>query len=445
MSNSVHSRAHHQGYILLLTLVFFAILFTAATAYLNFVTSSTRSALLDIENAQALTLAEAGMDEAVYELNQNPGYTGESDTALGSGVFTVSVASVDSKTKRVTATGYVPNSQSPLATKTIRATVGITDSVVSFHYGVQSGQGGFILNNSSKITGNVFSGGSIIGNNNNYILGDIVSSGPTGEVYGVHATGTVYAHTIGKANVSTVVDKDAYYTTKINTTVTGVSHPNSPDQPTAPLPIPDDQITAWESQAEAGGTISSCDGSGDYNITSNTTLGPKKIACNLVVKGSGVTLSVTGPIWVVGDITTQTGPTIRIDPSLGSANVGIIADDPAAPLDRGLIDIGQSTVFQGSGAPGSFVFLISQNKSAEQGGSKVAVSMGQGASALVAYANHGLINLNQSVSVKEVTGYKIALFQSANVVYDTGLPSTVFQSGPGGSWVVVPKTYSIVP
>jgi hypothetical protein len=169
-----------------------------------------------------------------------------------------------------------------------------------------------------------------------------------------------------------------------------------------------------------------------------------KIACNLVVKSSSGILKVTGPIWVAGNLTTQTGPTIKIDPALGSQNVPIIADNPSNRSGSGMISVGQSTVFQGSGAPNSFVFLISQNNSAETGGSTVAVSMSQGASALVAYAAHGLLTLSQSVSVKQATGYKISLSQSANVTYDTGLPTTVFASGPGGSWAMATGTYAIL-
>ena len=122
--------------------------------------------------------------------------------------------------------------------------------------------------------------------------------------------------------------------------------------------------------------------------------------------------------------------------ALGSTNVAVIADNPADRSSSGIINIGQSTVFQGSGAVGSFVFMISQNNSAENGGSTEAISMNQGASALVAYAGHGQVSLSQSVSVKEVTAYKINLSQSANVTYDTGLPSLLFQSGPAGGYDV---------
>lgn len=432
-----------RGSILLLSLIFLGIFVTVSAGLLEYITSSLRAERTAVASAQALAIAEGALDKVASQINQDPSYTGETDTALGGGTFTTTVVPIDPSTKRITATASVPNTSNPLATKTIKATIAISNDVISFHYGIQAGMGGFSLNNSSSITGNVFSGGSVIGSGGNYVYGDIVSSGPSGLVYGVHATSSIYAHTIGNAGTGTIVDKDAYYVSKTNTTVGGVLHPNSPDQPTVSLPISDAQIAEWESQAAAGGTISSCDGNGNYTVSSSLSLGPIKIACNLIVKSSSGVLKVTGPIWVSGNITTQTGPTIKIDPALGSQNVAIIADNPADPTGSGIITVGQSTIFQGSGAPNSFVFLISQNESAEQGGSTVAVSMSQGASALVAYAAHGLLTLSQSVSVKEATGYKIALTQSANVTYDTGLPSTVFQSGPGGSWSIATGTYAI--
>ncbi|MBI3572231.1 hypothetical protein HY091_01710 [Candidatus Kaiserbacteria bacterium] len=431
-----------RGQILILALVFLAIFLSVAISLVGYLTDYARSERVSIASAQALALAEAGLDEAAYQLNQNVSYAGESGTALGAGTFSVTVASVDSSTKRVTATGFVPSSQHPTAIKTITAEVGLNASSISFHYGIQAGNGGFSLSNSSQIIGNVFSGGPVVGSGN-VIYGDVVSSGTNGLVYGVHATSSVYAHTIGSASAATTVDGNAYYVNKTNATVAGTLYTNSPDQGTAALPISDAQISQWESYAEAGGTISSCDFSGNYTISSSMSLGPKKIACNLVIKSSSGVLTVTGPLWVTGNITTQTGPTIKMDSALGSTNVAIIADKPTNTTGSGVITVGQSTVFQGSGAQGSFVFLISQNNSAEAGGAVVALSLNQGASALVAYASHGLASLSQSVNVKEVTAYKIALTQSASVTYDTGLPNTIFQSGPGGSWDFVPGTYAI--
>lgn len=163
MHRSFHTTASNRGYVLVLALVFLGIFFTTATAYLSSMTTSARSARYDVASAQALSLAEAGMDEAVYQLNQNSGYTGENDTALGAGTFTVNVSTVDGNTKRVTATGSVPNDATPLASRTVKATVSINTSVVSFRYGVQIGNGGLSMNNGSRVNGNIFSDGNISG------------------------------------------------------------------------------------------------------------------------------------------------------------------------------------------------------------------------------------------------------------------------------------------
>jgi Tfp pilus assembly protein PilX len=155
--------APNRGYVLIIALVFLGIFFTAGSAYLGSVTTSARSARYDVASAQALSLAEAGIDKAVYQLNQNSGYAGESDTALGAGTFTVNVTTVDGNTKRVTAIGSVPNGATPIASRTVQTTVSINTSVVSFRYGVQIGNGGLSMNNGSRVNGNIFSNGNISG------------------------------------------------------------------------------------------------------------------------------------------------------------------------------------------------------------------------------------------------------------------------------------------
>jgi len=441
MYKKTFSPVSHRGYVLVLALIFLGIFFTVGSTYLSSVTTFARSARYDVASAQALSLAEAGIDKAAYQLNQNASYSGENNTALGSGVFTITVSTIDSSTKLITATGFVPSSSSPLATKTIKVKIGVTNDVISFHYGVQAGQGGFNLQNSSKIIGNVFAGGSVIGSGGNYIYGDVISSGASGLVYGIHATSSVYAHTIGNAGTATIVDKNAYYVTKTNTTVTGTSYPNSPDQATTSLPISDAQIADWEAQAVAGGT-KNCAG-GDYDISSGSvTLGPVKIPCNLHISNSA-TVTIQGHIWVAGNIIVENSAVIKMAPALGAENVAIIADNPTDLINGSTIAVKNTASFQNSGTAGSFIFLISQNKSAETGGSVEAFSLANSASALVAYAAHGLIPIENSVSLKEVTAYKVVLKNSASVTYDTGLPNAVFESGPGGSWTFVPGTYVI--
>jgi hypothetical protein len=426
-----------KGQAMITAVIFFLIIsLTVIFGIANPLIKQVRGGVERFQSSKSYFLAEAAAEDVLYRLNTGRPYTssqiltlnGESATAVTTNTPTGKMIAVNSS---------INNDVRKLRINAILGTG------ISFHYGVQAGQGGFILSNSSTITGNVHSSGPVIGTTGNWVYGDVVSAGPNGRVYGIHATGTVFSHSIGDASQQTLIDRNAYYyQTFTNTTVSGTKFPNSSDQPTAELPISDAQIAEWEGDALAGGVLTSaeCD---SYTESSNTctfnttrTIGPKKIPFNVLVKSSSGVLTVAGPLWITGNFTTQTGPTIRMSPDLGSQNVAVIADNPANTAGSGIIEIGQTTIFQGSGAPGSFVFMISQNNSSEQGGNTDAITMGQGASALVAYASHGQITLSQSVSVKEVTAYKIILTQSANVTYDTGLPSTLFSTGPGGGWEI---------
>lgn len=150
-----------RGQVLLMGLVFLGIMFGAFAGISDSITQFARSERHTIASEQALALAEAGIDEAAYQLNQGSSYAGESNTSLGSGTYTVSVTSIDGSTKRVTSTGYVPNASSPVATRTVKATLSINANIVAFRYGVQAGDGGFSLSGGATINGNVYSNGNI--------------------------------------------------------------------------------------------------------------------------------------------------------------------------------------------------------------------------------------------------------------------------------------------
>ena len=423
--------------MLLATIFFLFIILTLVFGLVVPVVNHVKQVSLSNNSKQSFILAESGLEDILYRLENNKNVpSGNITIALNGATSTYNVVdSVGGKTVSATATTSKAVRKSQMSL--------VLGTGVSFHFGIQSGNGGFTLANSSAIVGNAFSTGPITGSGN-YIYGDTVSALSSGLVTGIHATGTVYAHTI---NTSTI-DKDAYYQNISNTTVSGANctsnshcHPGSPDQPSVDLPISDDQINEWESDAAAGGTMDSsfCDSfsSNTCTITSSKTIGPIKIPFNLTIKNNSGIVTMAGPVWVVGNISTQTGSTIKVASSLGNQNVAFIADDPSNPATSGKVDIGQSTQFFGSGDPHSFVFMISQNNSAEQGGSNMAISMGQGSSALVGYASHGLITLSQSVNIKEATAYKISLSQSARVTYDTGLPNLLFESGPGGTYSIL--------
>ena len=160
MPTQFQSHKHHRGNVLLLTLVFLGVFSTVSAAYLGFVTRYARSESVAIASSQAFALAEAGVDAAIYQLNQNPNYSGET-TTIGNGAFSTSVTSIDGSSKRISVTAYVPSIANPIAVKTVKATASINSNIVSFRYGVQAGTGGFSLSGGSQINGSIYANGNI--------------------------------------------------------------------------------------------------------------------------------------------------------------------------------------------------------------------------------------------------------------------------------------------
>ncbi len=314
---------------------------------------------------------------------------------------------------------------------------------VSFKYGVQAGSGGITLSNSSNITGTVYSEGIVQGAGND-IYGDMKLGGPNGAIFGIHATGTVWAHAVGSStNGATIIDKDAYYQTiASNVTVTGARHASSTDLATSSFPIPDALITKWEADANAGTTLASswCDtySGGVCSIDDPRTIGASVIPFDLIIKSKGNTatvLTVSGPVWIKGNLTIQTG--IKIASSLGDTNVPIIVDKTTDRANSSTVTVQQGSSFSGSGTSKSWVFIISQNNSAETGGAVTAFSMQQGSSALVVYAAHGLLTLSQSAQIVSASAYKMTLANTSNVIFDTNLLSVLFSSGSGSAFSIV--------
>ncbi|MCX6766718.1 MAG: hypothetical protein NT170_02975 [Candidatus Moranbacteria bacterium] len=167
---------NQKGQIILIGLVFFAIMLLFSATIVNHTGGYLKSETQNIVEKQALQLAEAGIDQAAYKLNDNSNYNGESNTTLGNGTFSVSVSNVNSSTKTITATGYVPNSTNPKAIKIVKTTMTISNSVIAFNYGVQAGTGGFVMTGGATINGNAYANGSIAATTGVHITGSATAA-----------------------------------------------------------------------------------------------------------------------------------------------------------------------------------------------------------------------------------------------------------------------------
>ena len=376
-----------------------------------------------ISSRQSYLASESGLEDVLYRIKNGKQVSSIETLSMGSSTATTTVTDTGSNQKEIAALGDASNRiRKSLASVTVA-------SGAAFSYGVQTGDGGFEMDNNSSIVGNIYSNGPVDGENSNLVKGDVVSAGPSGRVDGIHATSSVYAHTINNSTI----DKNAYYQVISDTTVNGTRYPGSADQSKADLPISDGLITQWETDAGNGGTVSSpC----PYKITSNATIGPVKINCDFEITGNP-TITLNGPIWVKGNITIKNGPTIKVASSLGGKSVAIIADNTSNRSTSGKISSDNTAVFQGSGTVGSYVLLLSQNNSAETGGSEIAINVANSASGdLLIYAGHGEVLLQNNIKLKEVTAYKVHIKNSAQVTYETGLANLLFTSGPSGSWSI---------
>jgi hypothetical protein len=202
------------------------------------------------------------------------------------------------------------------------------------------------------------------------------------------------------------------------------------DPTPAAMPLSDSNIDEWKADAEAGGLLN-----GDQHINwAGGTLGPAKIVGDLTVDGGG-TLTVAGTLWVTGNITVSGGGKVRLASSYGTNDGAIITD--------GTVSVSGGANFAGSGQTGSYPFLISTSACPAASGcsGSNAIDLNGGAGTVALVAQDGTVHISGGSSLKAVTGKTISMDGGATLYYDSGLISTNFNSGPGGSWEFVPGTY----
>lgn len=191
-----------------------------------------------------------------------------------------------------------------------------------------------------------------------------------------------------------------------------------------PMPITDEHIQIWQNEITANGqpelypNPSNCPqsySSGTYCVTSNTTLGKQKINGDLYVGikttgGAEPTLTITGNVWVTGNIILNNGGIIRLDAGLQTASAVLIAD--------GTVILGNNFQIYGSGNPKSFLLLVTRSSSS---GSVPAVSTQNNSSSLVVAAPSGEVLIKQNGVAKAVAANKITLENGSTVVFDNNL------------------------
>jgi len=420
----LHTKAKYcEGQALMIAVIFFLFISVSVIGGMSFSVLRGAKVSFDVVNSKkSYFLAEAAAEDVAFRIAKGSEYSLNEVIALGDFFATTTVENLIGEVELISVANVNNNIRK---VKVIM----VSGDGIAFHYGVQSGDGGMIMENLSKVTGNVYSTGPILSLDDNEIGGDVISAGSSGSVSGVYATGTVFANNISESEI----DGDAYYQTISDTIVWGTSYPDSSDQPVYNLPISDELIESWKSSATTSVISEPC----PYEIESDTTLGPVKIACDLVIKDDP-TVTLTGPVWVEGDITFQNNAIVRVDAGVRGKSIPIVADNPNDRLSSSKIILKNNVEFYGSGEDGSYVLMISQNNSAESGGDEKAIEIINNVLGdLLVYSGHGEISIQNGATLKEVTAYSIHLSNLADVVYETGLASLLFDSGPSGGMSII--------
>lgn len=325
-----------------------------------------------LTSRQSYFLAEAGMEDVVFRLKNGTSVSSTEVLSLG-GSSATTVTTDTGEGKTVVATGVVKQLLRKVESDLILG------EGVAFHYGIQIGTGGFVLSNNAGVNGNVYSNGSISGQNGSFITGDALA---IGSVVGVDVGGD---------------------------TETGVE--------SADFPITDQQIADWKSEAEAGGVVSS------QTISDTTSaLGPKKISGNLNLD-NGARLTVTGTLWITGNLVLNNNSQIILSGSYGSGD-GVIVVDGTSTFSNG-------ASMEGSGTTGSYLMLLTTSASGN------AISLSNNAGGVILYAPNGTIQISNNASLTQLVAKTVSLSNNAIIDYEQGIINAGFTNGPGGGYSVV--------
>ena len=385
------------GQIIIISLIFLVVVMIMAGSLFKRTAGFLRVGGNFQRHEQAISLAEAGIDYAIGQLNETAGgYSGTQTSTLSTGEFTVTVTDSGSALKKIASTGYVPSAAAARNKQTIKVDATISTEQIAFRYAMQVGDGGIIMENSATINGNVYSNATDAQTSPNKSIQGSGSSKITGDAF---AVGTISSP---------------------DPTVTGIRNTN---QPPSEMPIID--LQPYKDAATAGGTV-------DCTVTacvidSTQDIGPKKYDGKLTIQGTAI-VSMKGPVWVTEDFLIQNSAILQLDTATfgSSGTVFVVGDD--------LKTQNSSKINPTTADPPGYILMVSEGT-----GTDITIeNSGQNA---IFYILNGTAELQNQAQVNALVAKKLLIKNSATVNYNSGLASTQFSSGPGAAWVIKKGTY----
>lgn len=235
----------------------------------------------------------------------------------------------------------------------------------------------------------------------------------------------------GEAHANTLRDltiqKGAYY--QVSNDITAASyHPDSADPLPKSFPISEANIADWKQQAQDTGIYT-----GNINNCPATMPAGKYIGNVRFPIHCRVTIAA--PLWITGNLDVQEDVRIKLDPGFGLSSGVMMVD--------GLIELDKNGQVLGSGTAGSYLILLSNFNSRDDGEGRYAINVKRAGNTGVLYSNLGSIKLSKDNHITSITGWKVNARQDVIIEYDQGLAGTFFSFGPSGSYSIVKGTYEV--
>lgn len=393
---------------------------------------------------QARYAAWSGVDELMYRLRarQNFGAIYSVALTLPNGATVSATITGNNFQKIVRSSGYING-----VVKNLEVTVASSSGKASFVFAAQSGTGGFEMENGSEVTGANGTDGNVYSNGN--VLGTSASSGSSGAKIhgGVWATGQIGGLS-SPSNGGVYIKKNAWASNLTACNVGGsVKSPSPPTNcpysgvyivsaPPPAVSLVSVDVDYWKDLAAAG-----VNWSGDCNVMSgkadDCTQGTGKVG-NIKINGNlsssnGMTITLTGPVWIKGNIVFSNNVIVKTDDSVGSNSVVIVASDTSNPAVSGKVEMSNNVVFTRNSL-GAGAIIISENTSTNC--ADAAINLANNATSVVLIALNGCIYIRENAVVNGVIGNKIHLTQNSKINYDPSLARAIVVADTGG-WSVV--------
>lgn len=159
------------GAAMMILVMFFV--FISLTILIGIVTPVVREFKIASDNfksKQSYFLAESGIEDVAYRMKNGFPFESNNDLFLGTSSTTTTVTDLGSGRKQISSLADTDSHQR-------KVDVDLTTTTgVSFNYGIQVGRGGFELDGTGTVNGNIYANGPIVGDSQSIITGTAISA-----------------------------------------------------------------------------------------------------------------------------------------------------------------------------------------------------------------------------------------------------------------------------